>query len=102
MRFHYGLGVGHTYSHRPGILKNLGSALYPAAQTEDIEYIGTEQSLTETTHLQHAADDENEEGEDHVGVEESILFEQRRNGSTETLIEALEEMYFHHAFDYEN
>ncbi|KAG1765161.1 hypothetical protein EV702DRAFT_1051111 [Suillus placidus] len=72
MRFHYWLGVGHTYSHRPGILTNLGSALYPTAQTEDIETIGTKQSLTETTHWQHAADDENEEGEDHVGIEESF------------------------------
>ncbi|KAG1837179.1 hypothetical protein DFJ58DRAFT_734533 [Suillus subalutaceus] len=102
MHFHYGLGVGRTYSHRPEILEGLGSALYPAAQTEDVEYIGTEQSLMETTHWQHAANDENEEGEDHLGIEESILFEQQRNGSTKTLIEALEEMYTNHVLDYEN
>jgi hypothetical protein len=102
MRFHYGLGVGHAYSHRPGILESLDSVPHLAAQT-DGEFMGTEQSLTETTHWQHPADEEDEEDDEHVGVEESFPFEQRRNGSTETLIEALEEMYTtDHALDYEN
>lgn len=47
-------------------------------------------------------DEEDEEDEDYVGVEELILFEQGRNESMETVIDALEEMYADHIFDYEN
>lgn len=70
MHFHYGLGVGHTYSHRPGILESLGLAPHLAAQTEG-EFMGAE-----ITHWQHPADDENEDDEEHVDVEESFPFEQ--------------------------
>ncbi|KAG2110219.1 uncharacterized protein F5147DRAFT_772486 [Suillus discolor] len=69
--------------------------------------------------LQHDPDDDNLDGnycyakvlgdskadkedEDHVGVEELIPFEQGHNGSSETLIDALDEMYTGFTLDYEN
>jgi hypothetical protein len=108
MRFHHGLGVGHVYSHRAGILESPFSApqpvTQPAVQVED-EHVESEPSFTNTRWPQHPIDDEGEDDDDdsHVGVEELIPFEQGQNGSTETLIEALGEMYgADHVFDYEN
>jgi hypothetical protein len=47
--------------------------------------------------------DEDEDDEDHISVEELDVFEQERNGSTESLIEALDEMFTtDHTLDYEN
>ncbi|KAG1887690.1 hypothetical protein F4604DRAFT_1916503 [Suillus subluteus] len=92
MRFHYGLGVGHLYSHKAGVLANLGSNAHPS-----------EGNQVENTHWRHTADNEaDEEDEDHISVEELIPFEQGRNGSTETLIDELDEMYIDHTLDYEN
>lgn len=45
--------------------------------------------------------EDDEEG-DHVGVEELNAFEQERNGSTVSLVEALDDMFTRHVFDYEN
>ncbi|KAG2141306.1 hypothetical protein DEU56DRAFT_755010 [Suillus clintonianus] len=90
MRHHYGLGVGHLYSHRAGVLESRSSALQPVSSTPADENL---ESLMEHTHRPHAtADDAEEEDEDHVGVEEPTPFEQVHNGSTETLIEALDEI----------
>jgi hypothetical protein len=58
-------------------------------------------SYRETTNWQASADSEDEEDK-YVGIEELDCFQQERNGSTESLIEALEDMYTNHAFDYEN
>jgi hypothetical protein len=59
-----------------------------------------EESLT-TCWQAPCGDDEDEE--DHIGVEELDIFGQERNGSTESLIEALDDMFVtDHALDYEN
>jgi hypothetical protein len=101
MRFHYGLGVGHVYSHTVGVLANLSDA-YPAIQTGD-ERVEGGRSILEDAGWRHTGDGEaDEEDEDHDGVEELIPFEQGRNGSSETLIDALDEMYIGHTLDYEN
>ncbi|KAG2055218.1 hypothetical protein BDR06DRAFT_1007126 [Suillus hirtellus] len=54
--------------------------------------------LQTTTDLQDAEDEEH----DHVGVEEVNPFKQEQNGSTDSLVQALEEMYTDHVFDYED
>lgn len=100
MRFHYGLGVGHVYSHKVGVLANLSGA-YPAIQTGD-EHVEGGRSILEDAGWQYTGDGEADEDEDHDGVEELIPFEQGRNGSSETLIDALNEMYTGHTLDYES
>lgn len=88
MRFHYGLGVGHVYSHEIHTMAT------------EVESECSEREESETINWQAPAD-EDEEGE-HIGVEEVDFFGQERNGSTESLIEALDEMFNGHVFDYEN
>ncbi|OJA16859.1 hypothetical protein AZE42_09971 [Rhizopogon vesiculosus] len=99
---------GHVYSDRLGVLESYRLSPHSVTQsttlTED-NHLESETIHMDITYWQHPADGEegeDQEGEDHVGVEELIPFEQRRNGSTETLIEELDEMYTGHAFDYEN
>ena len=69
MHFHYGLGVGHVYSHEASVAEDPLSAQGANVCLE------SEESLRETTQWQAHADGEDEEG-DHVGVEELDLFEQ--------------------------
>lgn len=104
MRFHYGLGVGHVYSHEAQIIEPPGLAQraphFIPQTTTQAELSDTEESLI--TCWQAPCDDDEDE-EDHIGVEELDVFEQERNGSTESLIEALDEMFAtDHALDYEN
>lgn len=49
-----------------------------------------------------AEDGEEDEEDDHVGVEELNVFEQERNTSTALLVEALDDMFVCHVFNYEN
>ncbi|KAG2120548.1 uncharacterized protein F5147DRAFT_766462 [Suillus discolor] len=109
MRFHYGLGVGDVYAHEARIVECPylvpgASPSQSAPQTtmqENNNHSGREESLQETTDWQDPTNGEDKE-DDHLGIEEAIFFEQERNGSTDSLIEALEEMYSDHVFDYEN
>jgi hypothetical protein len=103
MRFHYGLGVGHVYAHRVGVLADLTSDAHSAIQTGD-EHVEGGRSVLEDAGWRHTGDGEadEEEDEDHVGVEELIPFEQGRNGSSETLIDALDEMFTDFILDYES
>jgi hypothetical protein len=93
MRYHYGLGVGHVYSHEARIAK----AIPVTTQTEN-ERTEREESLEE---IAEGEEDEEDE-EEHVGVEELTCFQQEQNGSTESLVEALDEMFTNHEYDYEN
>jgi hypothetical protein len=95
MRFHYGLGVGHVYSHE--VMDTASAPGAPATNQLDSEDSETEEVLPTNTNFQALEDED-----DFVGAEEVNLFEQERNGSTESLIEALEEMYTDHVFDYED
>lgn len=95
MRFHYGLGVGHVYSHEAKIPEHAPNT---TSLTES-DYPGREGAM-ETTDWPVSA--ENDEEGDHVGVEELNAFEQERNGSTVSLVEALDDMFTRHVFDYEN
>jgi hypothetical protein len=70
--------------------------------TTQAEHRRSDREESLTTCLQAPCDEDEDEG-DHVGVEELDIFEQDRNGSTESLIEALDEMFAtDHALDYEN
>ncbi|KAG2084375.1 uncharacterized protein F5147DRAFT_782501 [Suillus discolor] len=81
------------------ILDGHSLARQPASQTtpymEDEDFEG-EENFTE---IAHPSDDE--EGHD-IGIKELNFFEQGRNTSTESLAEALDDMFMSHAFDYEN
>ncbi|KAG2155200.1 uncharacterized protein EDB93DRAFT_1247691 [Suillus bovinus] len=98
MRFHYGLGVGHVYSHEAGVVE-----MTVRTEHEPSESGG----LMEHTHCQIPGDDEQDEDkdddEDYVGVEEHGFFDQAVNASTESLMQALDKMFLAgHTFDYEN
>ncbi|KAG1781190.1 hypothetical protein EV702DRAFT_1193370 [Suillus placidus] len=95
MCFHYGLGVGHVYSHEAKIPARAPNTAI-SAESEHSRREGP----VETTNWPVSA--ENDEEGDHVGVEELNAFEQERNGSTVSLIEALDDMFTCHVFDYEN
>jgi hypothetical protein len=100
MRFHYGLGVGHVYSHEAGVMDT----------TVRIQRKYSESGgLVERTRCEVPSDDEQDSDsdydhdKDHVGVEELDLFDQAVNASTESLMEALDEMFVaSRTFDYEN
>lgn len=95
MRFHYSLGVGHMYSHEA---RAIASAQGITTTRLDDEHSETEEILQTTTDFQDPEDEEH----NHVGVEEVNLFGQEQNGSTDSLVQALEEMYTDHVFDYED
>jgi hypothetical protein len=95
MRFHYSLGVGHMYSHE--VMDTASAPGAPTTNQLDSEDSETEEVLPTNTNFQALEDED-----DFVGAEEVNLFEQEQNGSTESLIEALEEMYTDHVFDYED
>ncbi|KAG1857827.1 hypothetical protein F4604DRAFT_1931350 [Suillus subluteus] len=91
MRFHFGLGVGHVYSHRAGSF-NEGRRSAPQPQTaahmEDGHLEGEESPMNTT----YPGDGEEDEEGDHFGVEEPDFFELGRNTSAESLIDALDEI----------
>src|ERR1700692_193785 len=106
MRFHYGLGVGHVYSHEAKI-----SERAPNTATLAESGHSRREGPVQTTNWPVSAEDDEEgevaeEGEedddeeegDHVGVEELDIFEQERNGSTASLVEALDDMFTSHVF----
>ncbi|KAG2341459.1 hypothetical protein BDR05DRAFT_949777 [Suillus weaverae] len=97
MWFHHGLGVGHLYSHRAGVFDLEPCSVSQASALTEDEHV---ENITE--HPVDEEDKEDKEDEDYVGAEELILLEQGQNESTETVIDALEEMYADHMFDYEN
>ncbi|KAG2336480.1 hypothetical protein BDR05DRAFT_1005835 [Suillus weaverae] len=78
MQFHFGLGVGHVYSHKAGVLEGHNSAQPPGAQTtaqmED-EHLEGEEYLE--AHPGNGNDQDEEST--HLGIEELNLFEQGRN-----------------------
>lgn len=82
MRFHYGLGVGHVYSHQD---------MLPADSPSDIS------CPQEITFDGRDGDDEEFEDEnseyENEGVEEDVLFDQEQNGSTPSIIEELDNMF---------
>jgi hypothetical protein len=108
MRFHYGLGVGHVYSHEAGLVET-------TVRTEP-EYSSAESGgLMERSCCQIQGDNEQDEDEDdndneledndedHMGAEEHDYLDQAVNASTESLMQALDEMYMaSHEPDYEN
>lgn len=98
MRFHYGLGVGHVYSHEAGVVETTVRTEHEPSESG---------GLMERTHCQISGDDEQDEDEDddedYVGAEEHGFFDQAVNASTESLMQALDEMFLAgHTFDYEN
>ncbi|KAG1758763.1 hypothetical protein EDD22DRAFT_849775 [Suillus occidentalis] len=90
MRYHYSLGVGHVYSHQARIIE-ARTAIPLTTQTET-EHTEREDSLGVIAEGEEAEEDE----EEHVGVEELTCFQQEQNGSTESLVDALNEMFTNH------
>ncbi|KAG1863290.1 hypothetical protein C8R48DRAFT_773343 [Suillus tomentosus] len=91
MRFHYGLGVGHVYSHEVRDAPNMTTQAdgQPSRREESpVENIDWPDSANN--------DEEVEEG-DYIGVEELDTFEQERNRSTESLIDELNDMFTPHS-----
>ncbi|KAG2029658.1 hypothetical protein BDR03DRAFT_936805 [Suillus americanus] len=96
MRFHYGLGVGHM-----------------TARTE-IEPSDSGETLINSTYSRVPASDNDDDDDDdkqdnddddrgYVGAEELNFFDQGLDASTESLTQALDEMFTsNHTFDYEN
>lgn len=117
MRFHYGLGVGHVYSHE----EKACLTTQMTARTE-IEPSNSGETLRNSTHSRGPAndndngndddeqdddDDDDEQNDDddgsYVGAEELNFFDQGLDASTESLTQALDEMFTsNHTFDYEN
>jgi hypothetical protein len=96
MRSHYGLGVGHVYSHRD-ILDP------PPNTTIDPQEIIDDSNVSDDggNNLENQESDESESEYDYTGVEEEVLFDQEKNGSTESIVEELDNMFIEHEFDYE-
>lgn len=102
MRFHYGLGAGHVYSHE----ERTCPLTQMTARTENEPLEGGEM-LQNSAHWRDPAndddDDEQDDDGDHVGAEELGFFDQGFDASTESLTQALDEMFTtSHTFDYEN
>ncbi|KAG1825659.1 uncharacterized protein BJ212DRAFT_1475056 [Suillus subaureus] len=51
--------------------------------------------------LDHQEPDDEGSDYDYTGVEEEVLFGQEKNGSTESVVEELDNMFIEHEFDYE-
>jgi hypothetical protein len=109
MRFHYGLGVGHVYSHE----EKACLTTQMTARTE-IEPSDSGETLRNSTHSRVPANDNDDDDDDdeqddddddggYVGAEELNFFDQGLDASTESLTQALDEMFTsNHTFDYEN
>ncbi|KAG1827580.1 uncharacterized protein BJ212DRAFT_1474739 [Suillus subaureus] len=92
MHFHFGLGVGHVYSHQD--MLPVGSPSNVSGPQE-ITFDGREGDENEEINS------ENSEYE-HTGIEEEVLFDQEQNGSTASIIEELDNMFtIEHELDYE-
>lgn len=91
MRFHYGLGVGHIYSH--------DEALHPPPNT-----IGLDEIQVPCNAQVDGSEDELDDAleDDHTGVEEGDLFDQEKNESSESIVEELDDMFVQHEYDYES
>lgn len=101
MHFHYGLGVGHVYSHQtnPCLTQVTPS---PTTQTpahlED-EYLNNGERYQATD----GEEDDVDDMDGHVGEEELDYFDQGLNASTVSLSRELDDMFPNsHTFDYEN
>ncbi|KAG2086765.1 uncharacterized protein F5147DRAFT_781540 [Suillus discolor] len=87
MRFHYGLGVGHVYSHEEALgLPSKPTSLDEAPCNEQVG--GNEYELEDGSE------------DDHTGVEEGELFDQEKNESSESVVEDLDDMFVQHEYDY--
>lgn len=105
MRFHFGLGVGHIYSHSMGVLEACNSAPQPAGQTSaQVQDECIEDNAMELAQPFGREQDEEDENGDYIGVEETCFLGPENNASTESIIEALDEMFMDCTldFDYEN
>lgn len=101
MRFHYGFGVGHLYSHNVRVVETPSPITQTATQTAD-EHLESGGSLGEPTQWQATADEEDID-DAQIGAEEHDFFDHGLNASTESLIDELDEMFAAgHIFDYEN
>ncbi|KAG0706560.1 hypothetical protein DFH29DRAFT_995942 [Suillus ampliporus] len=79
MRFHYGLGVGHVYSHE--------EALNPPPKTISLDEAPCNEQVGRNEYeLEDALED------DHTGVEEGDLFDQEKNQSSELIVEELDDI----------
>jgi hypothetical protein len=105
MHFHYGLGVGHVYSHEAKMecssltQQAIHTTSHMTWQPNDMS---SEREETTTWKSPSDNEDEDDEENDHIGIEEPDFFDQERNGSTESLIDALDDMFTRHVFNYEN
>lgn len=99
MRFHYGLGVGHVYSHRDVLDPPPNTTINPQEIIDDrnvSDVLDMGGNDVENCEL-----DQSESEYDSTGVEEEVLFDQEKNGSTESIVEELDYMFIEHEFDYE-
>ncbi|KAG2062683.1 hypothetical protein BDR04DRAFT_1123777 [Suillus decipiens] len=88
MHFHYGLGVGHVYSHE--------EALDPPPKTIGLNEVPCNTQVDEDEdELDDALED------DHTGGEEE-LFDQENNGSSKSIVEKLDDIFVQHEYDYES
>lgn len=88
MHFHYGLGIGHVYSHE--------EALNPSPKAISLNEAPYNKQVKKTENeLDDTLDD------DHTGVEEGDSFDQEENGSSELIVEELDNMFVQHEHDYE-
>ncbi|KAG1805828.1 uncharacterized protein BJ212DRAFT_1303893 [Suillus subaureus] len=102
MHFHYGLGVGHLYFHNVRVVETPSSPISAQTLAQMVDkHLEARGSLGKATQWQALADEEDEE--DHAGVEELDFFNNGLNASTESMINTLDEMFTTgHTFDYEN
>jgi len=98
MRFHFGLGVGHVYSHcRQTVLQRDGSAAQSVSTPHAREIDDDNGSLGDE---EEAAQDDEDDEDEHPLVYPT---EQWYGSSQESLIEQYEEMYASELeLDYEN
>lgn len=87
MHSHYGLGVGHVYSHE--------EALNPPPKSTSIDEAPCNEQVDENENeLDGALED------DYTGVEEGCLFNQEKNESSELIVEELDNMFVQYEYDY--
>ncbi|KAG2336642.1 hypothetical protein BDR05DRAFT_978733 [Suillus weaverae] len=100
MRFHYGLGVGHIYSHN--VMPNLKGPVIHNDASDGLDIDGNDLEHGESDNEDNE-DNEDSEGSDYdyTGVEEEDVFDQEKNGSMESVVGELENMFIKHVFDYE-
>jgi hypothetical protein len=88
MRFHFGLGVGHVYSHYRTMQAGIQQEGTPFHLPLDVEYPTDDMEVDE---------DDNEGTEDELDIEDSP------SSSKESLLDPLDEMYDSEVdLDYEN